>query len=114
MRELIKELPNSGMSVLVSSHLLSEIDQLATQIGIINNGKMIFQDSIVRLRQKRKPLLKVGVSDVIEAKTILKRKGLKVEMQKDFLWLAQTEPEFVQRSTPFLCIREFLCIGLKK
>ncbi|MEX6703251.1 ABC transporter ATP-binding protein [Peribacillus frigoritolerans] len=102
MRELIKELPMSGMSVLVSSHLLSEIDQMATQVGIINNGKMIFQDSIERLRQKRKPLLKVGVSNVIEAKTILKEKGLKVDMQKDFLWLAQTEPEFVSEINSIL------------
>ncbi|MEW5597023.1 ABC transporter ATP-binding protein [Peribacillus frigoritolerans] len=102
MRELIKELPKSGMSVLVSSHLLSEIDQMATQVGIINNGKMIFQDSIERLRQKRKPLLKVGVSNVIEAKTILKGKGLKVDMQKDFLWLAQTEPEFVSEINSIL------------
>lgn len=102
MRELIKELPKSGMSVLVSSHLLSEIDQMATQVGIINNGKMIFQDSIERLRQKRKPLLKVGVSDVIKAKTLLKGKGLKVEMQKDFLWLAQTEPEFVSEINSIL------------
>ncbi|MEW5553107.1 ABC transporter ATP-binding protein [Peribacillus frigoritolerans] len=102
MRELIKELPKSGMSVLVSSHLLSEIDQMATQVGIINNGKMIFQDSIERLRQKRKPLLKVGVSNVIEAKTILKGKGLKVDMQKDFLCLAQTEPEFVSEINSIL------------
>lgn len=102
MRELIKELPKSGMSVLVSSHLLSEIDQMATQVGIINNGKMIFQDSIERLRQKRKPLLKVGVSNVIEAKTILKGKGLKVDIQKDFLWLAQTEPEFVSEINSIL------------
>ncbi|MES9739585.1 ABC transporter ATP-binding protein [Peribacillus frigoritolerans] len=102
MRELIKELPKSGMSVLVSSHLLSEIDQMATQVGIINNGKMIFQDSIERLRQKRKPLLKVGVSNVIEAKTILKGKGLKVDMQKDFLWLAQTDPEFVSEINSIL------------
>lgn len=102
MRELIKELPKSGMSVLVSSHLLSEIDQMATQVGIINNGKMIFQDSLERLRQKRKPLLKVGVSNVIEAKTILKEKGLKVDMQKDFLWLAQTEPEFVSEINSIL------------
>ncbi|MED3997966.1 ABC transporter ATP-binding protein [Peribacillus frigoritolerans] len=102
MRELIKELPKSGMSVLVSSHLLSEIDQMATQVGIINNGKMIFQDSIERLRQKRKPLLKVRVSDVIEAKTILKGKGLKADMQKDFLLFDQTEPEFVSEINSIL------------
>ncbi|RXK28955.1 bacitracin ABC transporter ATP-binding protein [Bacillus velezensis] len=102
IRELIKELPKSGMSVIVSSHLLSEIDQMATQVVIINNGKMIFQDSIASLHQKRKPLLKVGVSDVIEAKTILNRKGLKVDLQKNDLWLSQTEPEFVSEINSIL------------
>ncbi|USY32790.1 ABC transporter ATP-binding protein [Bacillus velezensis] len=102
IRELIKELPKSGMSVIVSSHLLSEIDQMATQVGIINNGRTIFQDSIASLHQKRKPLLKVGVSDVIEAKTILNRKGLKVDLQKNDLWLSQTEPEFVSEINSIL------------
>ncbi|MDM5247922.1 ABC transporter ATP-binding protein [Lysinibacillus sp. G4S2] len=102
IRELIKKLPASGMSVLVSSHLLSEIDQMATQVGIINCGKMIFQDSIEQLRQKRQPLLKVGASNLVEANTILKGKGLKTDLQKDFLWLHQTEPEFVSEINSIL------------
>ncbi|UUI02106.1 ATP-binding cassette domain-containing protein [Oceanobacillus jeddahense] len=95
IRELIKELPEAGMSVLVSSHLLSEIDQMATQVGIINHGKMIFQDSIEQLRQKRKPLLKVGVNDVLKANTLLKERGVKADLQNYFLWLSQTDPAFV-------------------
>ncbi|GIO84797.1 ABC transporter ATP-binding protein [Paenibacillus faecis] len=102
IRELIKELPGAGMSVLVSSHLLSEIDQMATQVGIINNGKMIFQDSIERLRQKRKPLLKVGVSDVMKANEILKERNWKTDLQGDFLWLSQTEPAFVSEINSIL------------
>ena len=44
IRELIKEMPAKfGMTVLVSSHLLSEIDLMATQVGIIQNGKMLFK-----------------------------------------------------------------------
>ncbi|HHW39220.1 MAG TPA: ABC transporter ATP-binding protein [Bacillales bacterium] len=102
IRELIKELPKAGMSVLVSSHLLSEIDQMATQVGIINHGKMIFQDSLERLRQKRKPLLKVGVSDVIKANAILKERELKADLQGDFLWLSQTDPTFVSEINSIL------------
>ncbi|GIO22999.1 MULTISPECIES: ABC transporter ATP-binding protein [Bacillaceae] len=95
IRELIKQLPESGMSVLVSSHLLSEIDQMATEVGIINNGKMIFQDSIDRLRHKRKPILKVGVSDGRESHSILKGKGISSQWKNDYLWLEETKPEFV-------------------
>ncbi|CAK6481257.1 ABC transporter ATP-binding protein [Peribacillus castrilensis] len=102
IRELIKELPEAGMSVLVSSHLLGEIDQMATQVGIINNGKMIFQDSIERLRQKRKPLLKVGVNDVMKANAILKERELKADLQDNFLWLSQTDPAFVSEINSIL------------
>ncbi|MGC8230210.1 ABC transporter ATP-binding protein [Pseudobacillus badius] len=102
IRELIKGLPQSGMSVLVSSHLLSEIDQMATQVGVIHNGKMIFQDSIEQLRQRRKPLLKVGVNDVMEAKAILQGKGITTGGEKEFLWFDRTEPSFVSEINALL------------
>ena len=45
MRELIKMLPKQyGMTVMISSHILSEIDQMATVVGIINQGCLIFQE----------------------------------------------------------------------
>ena len=45
MRGLIKTLPSKyGMTVMISSHILSEIDQMATVIGIINQGSLIFQE----------------------------------------------------------------------
>jgi ABC-2 type transport system ATP-binding protein len=43
MRELICGLPQEGITVFLSSHLLSEVEQMATQIGIINAGRLIFQ-----------------------------------------------------------------------
>ncbi len=53
MRELIRSLPEKyGMTVIVSSHLLSEIDQLADNIGIIANGKMMYQGTLTQLHQK--------------------------------------------------------------
>lgn len=43
MRELILELPERfGMTVVVSSHLLSEIDQIAGHVGIIREGELVF------------------------------------------------------------------------
>ena len=50
MRELILELPERfGMTVVVSSHLLSEIDQIAGHVGIIREGELVFQDSMAAL-----------------------------------------------------------------
>lgn len=52
MRELIRSLPAKyGMTVIVSSHLLSEIDQLADDIGIIANGKMKYQGTLEALHE---------------------------------------------------------------
>lgn len=52
MRELICSLPEKyGMTIVVSSHLLSEIDQMATCVGIINKGELIFQDSLSALHE---------------------------------------------------------------
>lgn len=103
IRELIKELPKQyGMTVLVSSHLLSEIDQMATQVGIITEGKMIFQDSIDKLRQKRRPLLKISVNDTQEANSVLENRGVGAKVQGDALWIPQTEPEFVSEINSIL------------
>ncbi len=55
MRELIRSLPKEyGMTVIVSSHLLSEIDQMADDIGIIANGKLKFQNSLAALHEMHK------------------------------------------------------------
>lgn len=53
IRELIKTLPGRyGMTVLLSSHLLAEIEQIATSVGIINEGRMVFQGSLDSLRSR--------------------------------------------------------------
>lgn len=52
MRELICSLPEKyGMTVIVSSHLLSEIDQMAEDVGIIANGKMMYQGPLNLLHE---------------------------------------------------------------
>ena len=45
MRELIKSFPEKyGITVLISSHILSEIELIATHVGIINKGKLLFRE----------------------------------------------------------------------
>lgn len=55
MRSLIRSLPKQyDMTVIVSSHLLSEIDQMADDIGIIANGKMMYQGQLSLLHETDK------------------------------------------------------------
>lgn len=55
MRELIRSLPEKyGMTIIISSHLLSEIDQIVDDIGIIANGKMMYQGTLSLLHETDK------------------------------------------------------------
>ena len=46
MRELLKELKNMGKTILVSSHILHELSQICTRIGIIEAGKFVAEGSL--------------------------------------------------------------------
>lgn len=76
MRDLICDLPGHyGMTVMVSSHLLSEIDQMADDVGIINNGKMIYQGSLQRLHEQARSSIRIKVLRKETAVRILEEQG---------------------------------------
>ena len=53
IRELISSLPKErGITVIISSHLLSEVEQMADYVGIINQGKMLYQGTLAELETK--------------------------------------------------------------
>jgi lantibiotic transport system ATP-binding protein len=52
IRELICSLPNQGITVFLSSHLLNEVEQMASHIGIIQGGRLIFQGIPDQLRTR--------------------------------------------------------------
>lgn len=58
MRHLIRALANHGTSVMVSSHILGEVDKIADVIGIISSGSLVFQGT-------RNDLLKTSAPDVL-------------------------------------------------
>jgi lantibiotic transport system ATP-binding protein len=54
MRELLRAInQEKGITILVSSHLLSEIEKLATHVGIINKGSLMFQGTLNELINKK-------------------------------------------------------------
>lgn len=74
MRELIKMLPKQyGMTVMISSHILSEIDQMATVVGIINQGCLIFQERMSVLDMQREPQIILRTSDNNHAFQLLRK-----------------------------------------
>ena len=61
MRRLIQRLPESGVTVLLSSHLLAEVEQVASRVVIVDRGRCLFQGSLEDLRANQRGGVRVGV-----------------------------------------------------
>lgn len=74
MRELLKKVnKEKDVTILISSHILSELSELATCYGIINNGKLVEEISAEDLKAKCKQYIEIQVNDTKNAVVILER-----------------------------------------
>ena len=98
IRELIKSLPQRyGITVLISSHLLSEIEQIATSVGIINDGKMLFQGSMDELKNKSHPTILIKTRNNMFAQDLLCTKGFFPLQRGDSLVFENLKDEQIEQ-----------------
>ena len=110
MRELICSLPKQfGMTVVVSSHLLSEIDQMADTVGIIREGELVFQDTLETLHARSQHQLALRTTDNQAAGELLGQCGLEARQEGEFLRIPLLEDGDTARLTALLAQRQ---IGL--
>jgi lantibiotic transport system ATP-binding protein len=84
IRELLRGLnEGNGITIVISSHLLSEIDKLVSHIGIINKGRMMFQGTLEELKEKQQQSISVvfETSDGDRTREVMMRNGVKAEYQ---------------------------------
>src|SRR5690349_3423461 len=94
MRDLIRCLPKEfGVTVFLSSHLLSEVEQIADHIGIIHESKLLFQGTLVELQTKQQTELTVGVNEPEAALNYLMTAGWRVERRNGLLGVRATGAE---------------------
>lgn len=100
MRELICSLPKRyGMTVLISSHLLAEIDQMATYVGIIDKGSLIFQDQLSVLHEHSHSRMKLLTTDNAAAFQLLRKAGFPVLTERSgLIYLDSHEPSVILRA----------------
>src|SRR5476651_1669272 len=73
IRELLMRLvKDHGKTVFISSHLLAEIERMATHVGIINRGELLFQGSIEELSALSQPLVQIEAENTAAAANFLK------------------------------------------
>jgi len=103
MRELICNLPKQyGMSIVVSSHLLSEMDQMAHTVGIINHGELIFQDKLEVLHQQSRSQMAIRTLDNQSAIMVLKKQGIEVDYKEEYLVIPVNQDEEVRKVSQLL------------
>ena len=75
IRALLKELSSEyGTTIMLSSHLLSEVESIADTIGIIQHGKLLKEISMAEIEQMNLSYIKVKVSNVKQAAFVLNEK----------------------------------------
>lgn len=84
IRNLMIELTSKHhKTILVSSHLLAEIEKIATHVGIINKGQLLFQGTITELHDLSKPMVEIELTHPAEAAIFLTEQGYTIQHQNE-------------------------------
>ncbi|OIR20692.1 MAG: hypothetical protein BD935_04655 [Marine Group III euryarchaeote CG-Epi1] len=88
LRIVLKDLNKKGLTIILSSHVLTEVQEICSHVGIINNGKLIREESIDGIRkeiEKKSIRLLLKVKDFSEkiSKELAKNKKIKSIKQKN-------------------------------
>jgi ABC-2 type transport system ATP-binding protein len=76
IRHLIRQLGEEGSTVFVSSHLLSEIEQVCSHVGVMHRGKLLMQGMLEDLRASAVPKLRVETDDPARSAQLLAGLGM--------------------------------------
>ena len=76
VRALISALAADGVTVLLSTHLLSEVEQVCTHVGVMHVGRLVAQGTLESLREGRPPRVSVESTDPAAAVRALAAQGL--------------------------------------
>ena len=115
MRELICSLPERfGMTVVVSSHLLSEIDQMADHVAIIREGELVFQDTLAALHGRSRHHLALRTTNNAVARAILQEKSVPCQEEEGYLILPILSDELAAQLSRLLGARNLGVIRLEE
>jgi ABC-2 type transport system ATP-binding protein len=100
-RELMRRLADQGMAVFVSSHLLSELEQMCDRVAIIKAGRLVAEERMEDLVSRRSGMVRIRVSDPARALAVLQQMNRTVRVDGPTVLLAaegdQATAEVVRR-----------------
>ena len=76
MRSLIANLPDRGVTVLYSSHLLAEVEEVCNRVAIVNDGRIAFEGRLDELRASFGISYRLGTGDDLAARAVAEELGV--------------------------------------
>lgn len=83
MRDLIKRLAGEGMTILLSSHLLAEVEELCTHVAIIRSGGIVYEGALADLHASAVPHYRLRTTDLARAHELCARQPGLREVRRD-------------------------------
>ena len=76
MRMLVRRLSGEGLTVLLSSHLLAEVEELCNRVAIIRRGRIVYEGALAELRERAGRVWRLRTSDPERARSIALVSGI--------------------------------------
>jgi lantibiotic transport system ATP-binding protein len=76
VRHLVAELGREGVTVLLSSHLLAEVEQICTHVGVMSVGRLVWQGALNELAEQQRARVRVDTTQPAAAAAVLRRLGM--------------------------------------
>jgi ABC-2 type transport system ATP-binding protein len=92
MRELVATLPQQGVTVLYSSHLLSEVEEVCNRVAIVNEGRIAFEGRLDDLRASYGAAYRLETADDGRALPLVSEHGADVAHGKDGVIWFEADP----------------------
>src|ERR1700692_2498796 len=109
IRHLVRDLAEEGRTVFLSSHLLSEVEQICTHAAVMSKGQLLTQGLLTELRRGGQSRLRVEGDDTAVARQVLARLGL-VSAEVDDMTGALSAP--LDGQLPEQCNRQLVLAGV--
>jgi len=113
MREILTDIAKSGSTVLVSSHILGELEKIATHYGIIRGGKMIVEMTAEELENSCPTFVALQTKDLKNTKEVLEKKYSKVRYDEEKEYLRVYDAESPEEVAKFLYDNKIIINELK-
>jgi ABC-2 type transport system ATP-binding protein len=116
IRELLKQLNQlQGITIIISSHLLGEIEKLVTDVGIINKGKMLFESSLTDLmkRQHEASTIYFDTSNNTEALLLMQKQKIDARIEKERIVVQQLSRQEIAKINQDLVVNSIDVYGIK-